>query len=189
MYVIIHLVTPSLCSAHVRGRGGAGLCPSSQQVSLLGARLPHLTADARLLQQILLHTGALDHSLPVEEDLQILAEAAGVVVADRFGVPERCAGQDEDSGVFRFICCGGCAGVPSSMGLDSRISRSVRCSDISLLTDARYRRISLVLSVFPAPDSPLQKSDALVPSLGATLLNSPHLMMQHWFCRCRIMRL
>lgn len=49
-------------------------------------------ADARLLQQILLHTGALDHPVPVEEDLQILAEAAGVVIADRFGVPERCAG-------------------------------------------------------------------------------------------------
>lgn len=76
------------------------------------------------------------------------------------------------------------------MGLDSRISRSVRCSDISLLTDARYRRISLVLSVFPAPDSPLEKNDAFVPSIGATLLNGPpHLMMQHWFCRWRIMRL
>lgn len=49
-------------------------------------------ADARLLQQILLHASAFDHPVPVEEDLQILAEAAGVVVADRFGVPKRCAG-------------------------------------------------------------------------------------------------
>lgn len=158
----------------------------------LVARLPHLMADARLLQQILLHTGAFDHSVPVEEDLQILAEAAGVVIADRFGVPERCAGGDEDSvtpGVFEFVCYGR-TGVPSRMGLDSRISRSVRCSDISLLTDARYRTISLVLSVFPAPDSPLEKSDAFVVSLGATLpTTSPHLMMQHWFCRWRIMRL
>lgn len=92
MHVIIHLVIPSLCSVHIRGGGGAGLCPSSLQVSLLVARLPHLMADARLLQKILLHTGAFDHSVPVEEDLQILAEAAGVVIADRFGVPERCAG-------------------------------------------------------------------------------------------------
>lgn len=84
--------------------------------------------------------------------------------------------------MFKFTCCDGCKGVPSSMGFDSRISRSVRCSDISLLTDARYCRISLVVSVFPAPDSPLEKNDAFVLSLRATLLNgSPHLMMQHWF--------
>lgn len=93
-------------------------------------------------------------------------------------------------GVFRFLCCDGWTGVPSSMGFDSRISRSVRRSDISLLTDARYRRISLVLSVFPAPDSPLERNDAFVVSLRATLpTSSPHLMMQHWFCRWRIMRL
>lgn len=52
--------------------------------------LPHLMADARLLQQILLHTSAFNHSVFVEEDLQIFAEAAGVVVADGFSVSERC---------------------------------------------------------------------------------------------------
>lgn len=82
---------PSLCSVHIRGHGGAGVCLSTQLMSLLVAWLPHLMADARLLQQILLHTSAFDHSVPVEEDLQIFAEAAGVVVADGFGVPERCA--------------------------------------------------------------------------------------------------
>lgn len=60
-------------------------------MSLLVAWLPHLMADARLLQQILLHTSAFDHAVPVEEDLQIFAEAAGVVVADGFGVSEGCA--------------------------------------------------------------------------------------------------
>lgn len=56
------------------------------------------------------------------------------------------------------------------MGLDSRMSHSVRCSDIALLTAARYRRISFVLSVFPAPDSPLRrKNDAFLPSLHATV--------------------
>lgn len=57
-----------------------------------GASLPHLMADAGLLQQVLLHAGAFDHSAAVEEDLQVLAEAAGVVVADGFGVPEGCVG-------------------------------------------------------------------------------------------------
>lgn len=43
------------------------------------------------------------------------------------------------------------------MGLDSSICRSIACSESWPLTAARYRRISLVLSVFPAPDSPLRK--------------------------------
>lgn len=47
-------------------------------------------ADARLLQQILLHTSAFNHAVLAEEDLQIFAEAAGVVVAHRFSVSERC---------------------------------------------------------------------------------------------------
>lgn len=77
-----------------RPRQGSRRCwsVSQQSAGVMIGWLPHLMADARLLQQILLHTGAFDHSVPVEEDLQILAEAAGVVIADRFGVPERCAG-------------------------------------------------------------------------------------------------
>lgn len=49
----------------------------------------HLIADARFLQEILLHTSALDHPTLIEEDLQILPEATGVVVADGFGVSKR----------------------------------------------------------------------------------------------------
>lgn len=48
--------------------------------------------------------------------------------------------------------------VPSSMGLDSRTCFSIGCSASSLLTATKYWRISLVLSVFPAPDSPLRKT-------------------------------
>lgn len=43
-------------------------------------------ADTRLLQKILLHTSAFNHPALIEEDLQVLAEATGVVVADCFGV-------------------------------------------------------------------------------------------------------
>lgn len=45
-------------------------------------------AHSRLFQEVLLHTSAFDHPVFVEEDLQVLAEAAGVVVADCFGVPK-----------------------------------------------------------------------------------------------------
>lgn len=46
--------------------------------------------DARLLQEILLHTGALDHAVRIEEDLQIFPKAAGVVIADCFSVSKCC---------------------------------------------------------------------------------------------------
>lgn len=49
----------------------------------------HLIADARLFQEILFHTSALDHPALVEEDLEVLPEATGVVVADGFGVSKR----------------------------------------------------------------------------------------------------
>lgn len=58
--------------------------------------LSHLMADARLLQEILLHTGTFNHSVLTEEDLQIFPKATGVVVADRFSVSERCVGQNRD---------------------------------------------------------------------------------------------
>lgn len=48
----------------------------------------HLMADARLLQQVLLHVSSFDHAVFVKEDLDVLPEAARVVVAYRFGVSE-----------------------------------------------------------------------------------------------------
>lgn len=50
----------------------------------------HLIADARFLQEILSHAGALDHPALVEEDLQVLPEATGVVIADGFSVSKGC---------------------------------------------------------------------------------------------------
>lgn len=55
----------------------------------------------------------------------------------------------------------GWCSLPSKIGLDSRICFSIRCSESSPLTAARYCRISLVLSVFPAPDSPLTEMDQI----------------------------
>ena len=52
------------------------------------ALLLGLEDDARLLQQVGLHAGAHDVVLAVEVDLDVLAEAAAVVVARCFGVAE-----------------------------------------------------------------------------------------------------
>ena len=47
--------------------------------------------------------------------------------------------------------------IPSRIGLDSRICCS--SPDRRPLMAARYWRISLELSVFPAPDSPLREGE------------------------------
>lgn len=57
---------------------------------------PHLMADTRLLQKILLHTSAFEHSVLTEEDLQIFPKATGVVVADCFCISKRCARENRD---------------------------------------------------------------------------------------------
>lgn len=57
---------------------------------------PHLMADTRLLQKILLHTSAFEHSVLTEEDLQIFPKATGVVVADCFRISKRCARESRD---------------------------------------------------------------------------------------------
>ena len=44
--------------------------------------------DTALLQKVLLHPCPLDGPVLVEGDLQVLPEAAGVVVADGFSVPK-----------------------------------------------------------------------------------------------------
>ena len=53
-------------------------------VPLLG----HLVDDAGLLEEVLLDLRALDDAVLVEDDVDVLAEAGGVVVADRLGVAE-----------------------------------------------------------------------------------------------------
>ena len=54
--------------------------------------VPHLAADPGLLQQVLLYLGPLDGSSLVEVDVDVLPEAAGVVVADGLGVAKGCEG-------------------------------------------------------------------------------------------------
>lgn len=53
-------------------------------------------ADTRLLQKILLHPSTFDHSVLIEEDLQIFPEATGVVVADGFSISKCWVGQNRD---------------------------------------------------------------------------------------------
>lgn len=141
-------------------------------------------ADTRLLQKILLHPSTFDNSVFIEEDLQIFPEATGVVVADGFSVSKCWVGQNGDiwesennhcqmfNNLFCVCLClqrqlplvcwvwlHVLAAVPSSIGLDSRIWCSISCLESPPLTAAKYWRISLVLSVFPAPDSPLKKKE------------------------------
>lgn len=61
--------------------------------------LSYLMTNTRLLQEILLHTSAVDHSVFIEEDFQIFPKAAGVVVADCFSVSKGWKRQD-GSGLF-----------------------------------------------------------------------------------------
>lgn len=58
--------------------------------------MPHLMANTRLLQKILLHTSAFDQPLLIEEDLQIFPEATGVVIADCFGISESYVWKNRD---------------------------------------------------------------------------------------------
>lgn len=46
----------------------------------------HLPADSRLLQKEVLNAGALDHPAGVEVDVNVLPEAAGVVIPDSLGI-------------------------------------------------------------------------------------------------------
>jgi len=48
----------------------------------------YLSAHPGLLQEVLLDAGAFDGPRLVEVDVNVLPEAAGVVVADGFGVAE-----------------------------------------------------------------------------------------------------
>lgn len=49
---------------------------------------PHLPADTGLLQQEVLDARAHDHAAGVEVDVDVLSEAARVIVVDRLGVSE-----------------------------------------------------------------------------------------------------
>lgn len=106
---------------------------------------------------------SLDVPLLAEVQLDELAEAAGVVVVNRPGVPERL----HDGAAERRPALALAANVQGGTGsarthlLSSRASstwdvRSVEdVSRESWLMQDRNLRISLVLSVFPAPLSPL----------------------------------
>lgn len=58
--------------------------------------LPHLMADTRLLQKILLHASTFNHSVLIEEYLQIFPKATGIVIADCFSVSKSCMAQTRD---------------------------------------------------------------------------------------------
>lgn len=130
--------------------------------SCAGAALPstraHLATDTGLLQQVLLDLGALDGTPLVEVNIDVLPKAAGVVVADGLGIP-KCFGvgrgswarapTQPPSPTLRALA------LPSRMGVASSTCCSIH--ECCPLMAARNCRISLVLSVFPAPDSPLQR--------------------------------
>ena len=83
--------------------------------------------------------------------------------------------------------------LPSSTGFDSRICCSIQ--ECCPLTAAKNWRISFVLSVFPAPDSPLKTTKlhkkveithfGIFPSLSGN--SYTHLIRMHWSCLYRFM--
>lgn len=121
--------------------------------------------DTRLLQQVLLHVSSLYSTLFIKEDLHIFAKSAGVIIANGFGIPKGCKiwisetafyGKDWNGPPNKDVQC-----LPSRTGLACMICCSIQ--ECCPLTAARNWRISLVLSVFPAPDSPLtHKTEAFI---------------------------
>jgi len=115
--------------------------------------------DTRLLQQVLLHVSSLYNTLFIKEDLHIFPKSAGVIIANGFGIPKGCKiwisemafyGQDWNKNKH-------VQWLPSRTGLACMICCSIQ--ECCPLTAARNWRISLVLSVFPAPDSPLTQTN------------------------------
>lgn len=148
--------------------------------SCAGTALPwtraHLATDPGLLQQVLLDLGALDGTPLVEVDINVLPKAAGVVVADglgiakRFGVGRgswaRSAPTQAPSPPLRALA------LPSRMGVASSTCCSIH--ECCPLTAARNCKISLVLSVFPAPDSPLHRTHRERQGPSRTAWASPY---------------
>lgn len=61
----------------------------------------HLMADARFLQQVLLHLSSFNHTVRIKDDLDVLPEAARVVVTRSFGVSKSCESHHRDEKVIR----------------------------------------------------------------------------------------
>ena len=113
-----------------------------------------LTNYSGLFKEILIDPRALYSPVLVEVDVDVFSEPAGVVIANSLGI-SKCLIQMIELEADCSIHCS-----PSRIGLVSRICCSIQ--ECLPLLAARYWRISLVLSVLPAPDSPL--------------------MTIHWFC-------
>ncbi len=118
----------------------------------------YLMTDTRLLQQVLLHVSSLYNAPFIEEDLHVFPKAAGVIIPNGFGIPEGCKtcisetafyGNDWNNPPNKPV-----QRLPSRTGLACMICCSTQ--ECCPLTAARNWRVSLVLSVFPAPDSPLK---------------------------------
>lgn len=113
--------------------------------------------DSRLLQEVLLDLGAFYHALIVEVDVDVFAETGRVVVSHGFRVAEGCDKTYFDK-AGRFVRNNNSSGAvisPSSIGFASKICCSIH--ECFPLIAARYCRINFVLSVFPAPLSPLKQ--------------------------------
>lgn len=73
-------------------------CISSTNSDETSDNYPHLSAHAGLLQQILLDLGSFDGASLVEVDVDVLPEAAGVVVADGLCIAKGLFNKDSQGG-------------------------------------------------------------------------------------------
>ena len=63
----------------------------------------HLPTDSGLLQKKVLNAGTLDHPAGVEVDVNVLSEAAGVVVADGLGIAKGCGWKGQKGDHFHLF--------------------------------------------------------------------------------------
>lgn len=162
--VIVSFLRRLHMNAHVRYHKRIWLVPCYCSCKHSPKQYSHLTTNSGLFQQVLLNASPFNGPTLGEVDVNVLPKTTGVVISNCFGVAK---GWEEnytyfikadqvkkgDSANYDGCLIGLCKLIPSKMGFASRICCSIQ--ECWLLTAARNCSMSLVFSVFPAPDSPL----------------------------------
>lgn len=130
----------------------------------------NLEDDPRLLQEVRPHVGSDDVPFSAEADLDVLPEAAAVVVARGFRVPDRLWADAPLTEALRSVPKDGRTqpSLTSIMGLEAKTFSSTLVCCAAPPTTAKYLMVNLAETVFPDPDSPLMMMDWFFSSLHTT---------------------
>lgn len=162
--VIVSFLRCLHIKVHVRYHKRIWLVPCYCSCKHSPKQSSHLTTNSGLFQQVLLNASPFDGPTLGEVDVNVLPKTTGVIISNCFGVAKGWEGnytyfikadqvKKGDSANYDGCLIILCKLIPSKMGFDSRICCSIQ--ECWPLTAARNCSMSLVLSVFPAPDSPL----------------------------------